>query len=96
MILVEVSLQNVNTGKTIKLGEMYIANEGHASRLADKLVDGHNNYSVQVAQKGWWQKLFARPSDNILRTGRVMDYPSDKYTIWRLVFLALKSTFPWK
>jgi hypothetical protein len=61
-----------------ELGRMLIANQGGTHKRGD--------YGVRVLRKGSETK--------VLREGEVKNYPRLSYNIWRLIYRALKSTFP--
>ena len=48
------------------------------------------HYDVSVARKGQFAKVLSKPS----RKARVEDWPSNSYSIWRLVLRALGKAFP--
>lgn len=85
MIVVKIELHSAITGKISLLGSMIIDNIG-----GTKLK---GNYRVRVGSKNDINDL-NKIANNPLRTGEVLDYPRLSYNVWRLVFRALKSTFP--
>lgn len=86
MIVVRIELVSARTGRISEIGRMYIANDetGDARR---------SNYDAKVCRRGsfdydGWENVRAT------REGRVENYPSAAYNVWRLVIRALKSAFP--
>lgn len=82
MIVVKVELHSAITGQVKLLGVMCIANDGTGSHK-------RGNYDAWVYRKGT-----ETSSRDVLRTGRVENYPRISYSIWRLVLRALKSCYP--
>lgn len=76
MIVVKVELHSARTGRVTQLGKMYISNDG--TILSNSLA----NYNVELLRKG---------TEKVLRRGRVEQFPKAAYSIWRLVFRALRS-----
>lgn len=85
MIVVKIELHSAVTKKVTLLGSMIIDNIGGTRERGD--------YRVRVASKATCANL-SLVAANPLRTGEVKDYPRLAYNVWRLVFRALKSTFP--
>jgi len=84
MIIVTVELKSAIDGRTTKLGEMIIANDGTATSMTK------GNYDAFVYRK---PKFFNRKklTDNVTRRGRVENYSRQSRVIWDLVGLALKN-----
>ena len=68
--------------KARELGRMHLTNQFVRSVLNPKRGD----YKVEVMRRG--------TKDKVQRHGTVRDYPRQAYNIWRLIFRALKETFP--
>lgn len=83
MILVTVDLLSAQTGVRETLGVVAITNDGTGTK-------DRRNYDVKVARKGQFDKVFEKP----LRKARVENWPSESYSIWRLVLRALGKAFP--
>jgi hypothetical protein len=79
MIIIRVELKSARTGKTSEIGRMLIDN---VSGGGIGRYDRRANYRV---------RLLRRNSEQVLRQGEVKNYPRLSYSIWRLVFRALKS-----
>ena len=80
MIVVKIELWPKGIAERKKeLGRMLIDNRG--------VADGgkRGDYRVRVLRKG---------TDKTLREGKVLNFPRLSYNIWRLVYRALKDTFP--
>jgi len=83
MIIVTVELKSAIDGRTTKLGEMIIANDGTGTNTK-------GNYDAFVYRKPKffnWKRL----TDNTTRTSRVENYSRQSRVIWDLVGLALKN-----
>lgn len=86
MLVVKIELHSAITGKVSEIGRMNIGNVGGDTERGD--------YEVQVLRRGNTKDGWALKASEITRTGEVKDYPRLAYNVWRLVFRALKSTFP--
>lgn len=101
MLRVTIELLSAVTGRTSKLGTMYIANDGTGS------ID-RGNYTAAVQSKpnadanpprdlynleGWSTDAIAR-HPKAARAGKVSDYARQAYNVWRLVARACLATFP--
>lgn len=83
MILVTIELLSARTKQRTLIGAMSIANDATGT--------GKNgNYNVSVFRK----HANGGVTTDVLRTGRVENYPRLAYNVWRLVARALKSAFP--
>ena len=78
MIIVKVELHSAITGTVSELGRAQICNTGGGTAK-------RGNYLAEVLRKN---------SKEVLRVGRVDDYPRLSYNMWRLVIRALLSCFP--
>ncbi len=79
MIVIKIELWPMGfESRKRELGRMLIRNRGGTQKRGD--------YGVQVLRKGSTSKA--------LRECRVEDYPRESYNIWRLIYRALKGTFP--
>ena len=79
MIVVKIELWPMGfESKKRELGRMLIRNRGGTQKRGD--------YGVQVLRKGSKSK--------VLRECGIKDYPRESYNIWRLIYRALKGTFP--
>lgn len=93
MIVVKIELHGAVTGKVTEIGRLLIGNDG------SEAAQGRGNYDVKVLRKRA-RTLVAIPAfhewhtEPVTRTGRVENYPSRSYNVWRLVTKALKSAFP--
>ena len=85
MIVVKIELHSAVTKQITLLGSMIIDNIGGTNTKG--------NYRVRVGRKTDAENL-NQIAQNPLRIGEVNDYPRLAYNVWRLVFRALKSTFP--
>lgn len=81
MIRVTVELISAVNGRRIVLGVMDICNDGTGG-MKRRSYDGY------LYRKG---KSSSR--ENIHRTGRVENFPSQSYVVWRLVLRMLKDVF---
>lgn len=88
MIKVTIELESAVTGKTTKIGQMHIWNEG------DSTDPNIGNYKVAVCRRDRFDVPFGRVPKHISRHGKVTNYPRLSYTVWRLIARALKSAFP--
>lgn len=83
MIIVTIELKSAVDGRTEKLGEMVICNDGTSTQRT------RGNYDAFVYRKHKffdWKKL----TNNLTRRGRVENYSRLQRPIWDLVGLALK------
>ena len=81
MIVVKVELHSGVTGGVTQLGEMHISNNCDHPEHPKR-----GNYTAEIMRKG--------ASYSVLRKGHVKDFPRQAYNVWRLVFRALRATFP--
>lgn len=94
MIRITIELQKAGTVLTTQetevLGRLFIWNRGKAA--AAKLRPGRHHYSFALARKGSPEPEFAMAPkpEHTTFTGSVDDYPSQTYTIWKLVYRALQ------
>lgn len=88
MIKVTIELESAVTGKTTKIGQMHIFNEGNS--LDPKI----GNYKVAVCRGGKFDVPFGAVPRHIIRHGKVTNYPRLSMNVWRLIARALKSAFP--
>jgi hypothetical protein len=80
VILVRIELHSARTGRVEEIGRMIIANiSGKGVGRFHKRAD----YKVMLLRRGL--------VDKVQREGVVRDYPRLSYSVWRLVFRALKS-----
>lgn len=78
MIIVKIELHSARTGKISEIGRLLIDNisrTGNDSRRGD--------YRVRLMRRGTFKQVH--------REGVVLNYPRLSYSVWRLVFRALKS-----
>lgn len=95
MIRVTIELLSAITGKTSRLGMMFIANDGTGT-------NERGNYIAAVCRKGSdvpSRELYAGDPDGTrypkaARAGTVKDYPRLAYNVWRLIARACVATFP--
>ena len=90
MIVVTVELLSARTHASKIIGRAIIANDGQS---ANPMLQ---DYDICVANKRDASKVegLRLTMENPLRTGRVENYPSKSYNMWRLVIRALRSAFP--
>lgn len=77
MIVVRVELHSARTGKVKEIGRMLIDNISMRGNDSRR-----GDYRIRLLKRG---------AKQVLREGRVMDYPRLSYNVWRLVFRGLKS-----
>lgn len=82
MIVVKIELHSAITGTVKELGRMVISNDGDHKEHPKK-----GNYTARVCKKG--STNFMKPT----RTGKVRNYSRNSYTVWKLVYKALKECF---
>lgn len=82
MIVVRIELHSTRTGKITEIGRMLIDN---ISRLGNHSKRG--SYRVRILRRG----TFKGKTLHIAREGVLHNFPRLSYTVWRLVFRALKS-----
>lgn len=85
VLVIKVELHSAVTRKVTLLGSMIIDNVGGTKESG--------NYRVRVGHKKNCDDLKA-VAVNPLREGSVKNFPRLSYNVWRLVYRALKSTFP--
>lgn len=94
MIRITIDLLKAGTATSTQevdvLGRLFIWNKGHAA--AAKLRPGRFHYGFALARRGSPEPPFAcRPKpQHTVAEGSVDDYPSEAYTIWKLVYRALQ------
>lgn len=88
MIKVTIELESAITGKTTKIGQMHIWNEGVSTDPR------YANYGVAVCRRGKFDVPFGKIPKTTTREGRVLNYPRLAFNVWRLIIRALKSSFP--
>lgn len=88
MIKVTIELESAITGKTTKIGQMHIWNEGDSGSAE------RGNYQVAVCKRGLFDIPFGQRPRRVTRNGEVLNYPRLSYNVWRLIMRALKSAFP--
>lgn len=94
MIKITVELQSVITGKSKVIGRMFVWNRGIKEAKASGNKSGNYNYSVAVQRRGSTEVVpFGQSPTEPTRIGEVLNYPADRYNMWRLIFRALKSAF---
>ena len=100
MIVVRIELHGARGGKPREIGRMYIANHGHrTAQTGGKRGD----YLAAVCRRGTTEaprELYENipdPDVGLLpkaqRTGKVLDFPRQSYSVWRLVLRCLRACF---
>ena len=83
MLVVKLELHSARTGEVTEIGRMIIHNvSGGGKGRYDKRAD----YVAEVYRKG--------RKNQIMRVGKVENYPRLSYNVWRLVARSLLSAFP--
>ena len=82
MIVVKIELHSAITGKVSEIGRMVVSNDGTGTKQKC-------NYTARVCRKGSEDFL-----KNPTRSGKIVDYPRQSYTVWKLIHKALKSCYP--
>jgi hypothetical protein len=108
MLRVTIELLSAITGRTSKIGEMYIANDGERSvqdsKLGDYIVAVQNRKHAEGAYSNLprelfgdfdhWSKDALARHPKAARTGTVKEYPRLAYNVWRLITRACLAAFP--
>ena len=86
MIVVKVELHSAITGRITELGRAVIGNLG-INRSGSR-----GDYEIRVGRRG--DSRTQQCLDNPVRAGRVLNWPRESYSVWRLVARCLLEAFP--
>lgn len=87
MIRVTIDLISaIHPSRDQTLGVMYVTNDGSGSHA-------RRNYHVQVCRKGSFD-IGNAGAIKTTRLGKVLNFPSPSYNVWRLISRAILSAFP--